>query len=78
MEDLDLLLKGRDQFNLELVGLSENEVAGKPRESIAFVAANRASEKTEGLTYEEMMVYRQGISLAAETWIASQWLSVKD
>lgn len=65
------MMLGRSRFSEYLKHVLEESAQIKPKEIIAFEAANAASSDTDGLVaYEEILSYRRGISIAMEDWMS--------
>ena len=79
MQEMDLLMLGRKKFLEYLKHSLEEGVNVKPKEMIAFEAANAASNDLDDMVdYDEILSYRRGISIAMEDWIANPVLESQE
>lgn len=70
---------GRKKFLGHLKHSLEEGISVKPKEMIAFEAANAASNDLDDLVdYDEILSYRRGISIAMEDWIANPVLESQE
>jgi hypothetical protein len=76
---MDLMMLGRKKFLEYLKHSLENGAQVKPKEIIAFEAANAASNDLDGLVdYDEILSYRRGISIAMEDWVTNPVLESQE
>jgi hypothetical protein len=79
MQEMDLMILGRKKFLEYLKHSLEEGAHVKPKEIIAFEAANAASNDLDDLVdYDEILSYRRGISIAMEDWVANPVLESQE
>ena len=73
------MLLGRSKFREYLQQSLDESAHIKPKEMIAFEAANAASNDLDTLVaYDDILAYRRGISIAMEDWVANPVLESKE